>query len=142
MQTDINRGISRLFHLGAAGDLSDLRLLERFVSGPEAAATRAFEVLVERHGPMVFKVCQSVLHDPHAAEDAFQATFLVLVRRARTLKRDQSLGNWLYGVALRTARKTKVLAARRQARELAMAVLGPVAVDDRVRIPGMGAGPS
>jgi RNA polymerase sigma factor (sigma-70 family) len=124
---DLSQGMNRLFHLGASGDLSDLRLLERYVDGQEEAATHAFEALLERHGPMVQSVCRSVLRDPHAAEDAFQATFLVLVQRARTLAREGSLGNWLYGVALRTAKKARVQSARRRARELAAAVREPVA---------------
>src|SRR5271165_156490 len=130
MRSDINRPLNRILHLGAAGNLTDLRLLERVVDGPREDATRAFEVLVDRHGPLVFRVCQTVLRDPHAAEDAFQATFLVLLRKARTLTRDRPLGNWLYGVALRTARKAKSLTARRNARELATAERGTV-VEER-----------
>jgi RNA polymerase sigma factor (sigma-70 family) len=122
--------MSRLFQLGAAGELSDLRLLQRFAAGRDGDASRAFEVLVERHGPMVLRVCRSVLRDPHAAEDAFQATFLVLVRKARSLAQDGSLANWLYGVALRTARKAKALSARRHARELGVRVREPAAHAD------------
>src|SRR5262245_50431098 len=67
--------------------------------------------------PIVLGVCRRILRDAHAAEDAFQATFLVLARKAGSLRRPELLGNWLYGVACRTARKARGAAARRRARE-------------------------
>src|SRR5262249_39019234 len=85
-----------------AEGLSDSDLLSRFATYQDAAA---FEALVRRHGPLVQGVCRRVLHDTHAAEDAFQATFLVLVRKAGSLSRPELLGNWLYGVAHRIASK-------------------------------------
>lgn len=94
--------------------LSDASLLERFVRERDAAA---FEALVRRFGPMVFGVCRRVLSDVHAAEDAFQATFLVLAQKASSLTRRALVGNWLYGVAYRTAKRAKVDAARRLAHE-------------------------
>jgi RNA polymerase sigma factor (sigma-70 family) len=121
MRSEAYRSLIQICHLGAAGNLTDLRLLERFVNGPADEASRAFEVLVDRYGPLVLRVGASVLRDPHAAEDAFQATFLVLLRRARTSTQQRSLGNWLYGVALRTARKARCLAGRRSTREQALA---------------------
>src|SRR5215472_10939055 len=96
-----------------ADDLSDARLLERFAADRDEAA---FEVLVGRFGPMVLGVCRRVLGDVHAAEDAFQATFLVLARKAHALRRQELLGNWLWGVAYRTARRAKADAARWHAR--------------------------
>jgi RNA polymerase sigma factor (sigma-70 family) len=83
---------------------TDGELLGRFVHGRDAAA---LDALVRRHGPMVLGVCRRVLHDPHAADDAFQATFLILVQKAGTLDRPELVGNWLYGVACRVARKAR-----------------------------------
>ena len=95
------------------GDLDDRLLLERFVATGDAAA---FAALVQRHGPMVMGVCRRLLHDAHEAEDAFQATFLVLVYKARSVGRPELLGPWLHGVAYRTAARARQ-AARRRARE-------------------------
>ncbi len=111
------RDIQTLFETGTAGGLSDRQLLERFVSGRDASAEAAFEVLVVRHGPMVLRVCNNVLNDPTDAQDAFQATFLVLVRRCRSIRRLESLGSWLYGVAIRVATRARLDAARRRTAE-------------------------
>jgi RNA polymerase sigma factor (sigma-70 family) len=97
--------------------LCDHRLLERFVATRDEGA---FASLVERHGTMVLGVCRRVLGDRHHAEDAFQATFLVLARKASGLRQPDSLGNWLYGVAYRTALEARTKAVRRQARERAL----------------------
>jgi RNA polymerase sigma factor (sigma-70 family) len=113
----VMRFLRRIAGTPAAGDLDDRHLLERFVTDRDPAA---FAALVERHGPMVQGVCRRVLHDDHAAEDAFQATFLVLVHKARSLGRPELLGNWLYGVAYRTAVRARDAAARRRAREREM----------------------
>jgi RNA polymerase sigma factor (sigma-70 family) len=94
----------------SAVDVSDGQLLERYLAGGEEAA---FALLLRRHGPMVLGVCRRVLRQEQDAEDAFQATFLVLVRRAATIVPGQSVGPWLYGVAHRTALKVRSLAARR-----------------------------
>jgi RNA polymerase sigma factor (sigma-70 family) len=101
---------------------SDQDLIKRFLASREEAA---FEALVRRHGPMVLAVCQRVLHEPHDVEDAFQATFLVLVRKAAAIGKPELLGNWLYGVAYRTARKARANAARRLAHERQVASMTP-----------------
>ena len=93
-----------LFNLGVIGELTDGQLLERFATDGGEAAELAFAALVERHGPMVLRICRGVLRDPNDVEDAFQATFLVLVRRARSLWVEDSLGPWLHRVARRIAR--------------------------------------
>jgi RNA polymerase sigma factor (sigma-70 family) len=104
-----------------ADDLPDATLLGRFLTDRDEVA---FAELVARHGPMVLGVCRRVLGDSHAAEDAFQATFLVLVRRAADAAHGH-LGPWLYGVAYRTALKSRVAALRRSAREQKVAASRP-----------------
>jgi RNA polymerase sigma factor (sigma-70 family) len=99
---------------------SDGDLLERFVALHEEAV---FEVLLKRHGPLVLGVCQRVLQQEQDAEDAFQATFLVLARRAGSIRKRASLGSWLYGVAYRLSLKVKANAARRRARERRVAAM-------------------
>ncbi len=112
--------------LAAAGEvrlLSDGELLGRFVARRDDAA---FETLVHRHGLLVWRVCRRLLPDPHAAEDAFQAVFLVLVRKAASIGRPELLANWLYGVASRVAARAGRTAARQAARERAEADLSLV----------------
>ncbi len=106
--------VRTLFTFGAIGDLSDGQLLERFATDRGESAELAFAALVERHGPMVLRVCRGVLAEPHDSDDAFQATFLVLVRRARSLWVRDSLGPWLHQVAYRTASCLRTGVARRR----------------------------
>ena len=107
------RHMRTLFGVGAVGGQSDARLLEQFSAGHREAAEAAFATLVERHGPMVLRVCGGVLGGKSPdVHDAFQATFLVLVRKSGSLWVRDSLGPWLHGVALRVASKAKVAAAR------------------------------
>ncbi len=120
------RHLSQLFGAGSAVGLTDAELLERFAHRPDGVAEAAFETLLARHGAMVLSVCRQVLGDSHLAEDAFQATFLVVVRRARSLRvrAPGSLGPWLHKVAYRIAWKARQAAARRRAREHRVAVPG------------------
>ncbi len=94
-------------------------------SAAVSADEAAFAALVARHGPMVLNVCRQLLGDRHHAEDAFQAVFLVLARKARSIREPELLGNWLYGVALRTARKARGRLARRRRTEEQGAVSRP-----------------
>jgi RNA polymerase sigma factor (sigma-70 family) len=111
------RQIEALFDSGSVVGLSDRQLLERFNAGRDADAEAAFSALVGRHGNMVLEVCLQLLRDRQHAEDAFQAVFLVLARRARTIRDPDRLANWLYGVALRTARCARPRIKRRLRRE-------------------------
>ncbi len=121
--------LHRLFHLGAVGMMSDAQLLDRFVSRRDEAA---FEELVNRHGPMVLRVCRGVLGDDHDAEDAFQAVFLVLARRGLLIRRRESLASWLFGVAHRVAARARRSLARRRRHE-ARAALDGSAVSEPIR---------
>jgi RNA polymerase sigma factor (sigma-70 family) len=115
--TDVLHHLRKVVLRQDGAGLSDGQLLECFVSRRDDAA---FEALVRRHGPMVLGVCRRVLGHVADAEDAFQATFLVLVRKAATVMPRELVGNWLYGVAHRTALEAKVVAARRRSRERQM----------------------
>ncbi|MHC5543773.1 RNA polymerase sigma factor, partial [Singulisphaera rosea] len=121
----MHKDLQTLFSAGRPGDLTDGQLLERFVDQRDALA---FERLVERHGAMVLRVCRAILNDSHDAQDAFQATFLVLVKKAQSIRRRDSIASWLFGVAGRSSRRAKVTATRRRSRELRNAVeeAGPV----------------
>jgi len=111
------RELRTLFSVGTVRDLTDGQLLERFATDRGEAAEQAFATLVERHGPMVLRVCRGVLVDPHDTHDAFQATFLVLVKKARSLWVRDSLGPWLHQVAYRIASCARKSAARRRRHE-------------------------
>jgi RNA polymerase sigma factor (sigma-70 family) len=111
------RQLGSLFEGGCAAGLSDRQLLERFTARGEPADEAAFAAIVARHGPMVLDVCRQLLGDHHHAEDAFQATFFVLARQARSIREPDRLGPWLYGVALRTARQARGRIDRRRRTE-------------------------
>src|SRR5271156_5737088 len=106
--------INRLFADGVVAGLSDAQLLERFLAHGDTAA---FEALVGRHGPMVLAVCRGILRDPHDAEDAFQATFLILARKAGSARGEGKLGGWMHQVACPLPVRASADAARRRALE-------------------------
>src|SRR5262245_35096419 len=101
---------------------SDRELLDRLVAGTDEVA---FEVIVCRHGPMVFDVCRKMLANAADAEDAFQATFLVLARKAASICNTSSLASWLHGVAYRVACRARTDFARRKRHEARGAARGP-----------------
>src|SRR5262245_7997643 len=108
------RFIRRLAGAEAARDATDSQLVRRFqTEGDE----EAFRALLVRHGPLVWSVCRRVLPNTQDAEDAFQATFLVLARKAGSIRRRETIPSWLYGVAYRTANKTRSQRSQRQAHE-------------------------
>src|SRR5262245_55765251 len=92
-------------------EAADEECLRRFLSDRDEAS---FAALVRRHGPMVLRVCRRVTHDSHLAEDVTQAVFLVLAHKAASVRKAESLGCWLHGVALRLARRAKAEAVRRR----------------------------
>ena len=100
--------------LACDGDLTDGQLLSLFIDQQDEAA---FEALVKRHGPMVLGVCRRLLGNVHDADDAFQATFLILVHKAGSLQSRELVGNWLYGVAYNTALAAKAKTVRRRSKE-------------------------
>lgn len=121
-ETSMARGITpfaaenRAFgNQGERRPMNERDLLERFVveKDPEA-----FRELIERHGAMVLAVCRSILHEPHDAEDSFQNVFLILARRANTIKRLDTIAPWLHRVALRVARRARAKTSQRRAREM------------------------
>src|SRR5262245_36295856 len=112
------RGAEALAARDPVGTLPDPDLVRRFAAGRDPAA---FAVLVRRHGPLVWGVCRNLLPADADAEDAFQATFLALVRSAPTIRRTEALGGWLHGVAYRVALKARRAAARRKKREVGAA---------------------
>src|SRR5262245_41688825 len=113
----VYRQLRTLYALGTLGGLSDARLVELFLTRSGEDAEDAFADLVQRHGHLVLGVCRRMLRDVHDAEDAFQATFLILARRARSIAGGEKLANWLYGVAVRTAKEARRRAVRQRARE-------------------------
>ena len=111
------RHLHTLFNVGVIAGLTDGQLLEQFARQRGEAAEVAFAGLVERHGPMVLRACLEIVGNNHDAQDAFQATFLILAAQGRTLWVKDSLGPWLHRVAIRAAIRVKVTANRQRAIE-------------------------
>jgi len=109
--------LRRLWDAGTDSGLSDAQLLDQFAAHRDE---RAFDALLARHGPLVWSVCRSILSDPHDVEDAFQATFLILVRKTHTLWIGDSLCSWLYRVSYRVAQEARAQRDRRRVRERAL----------------------
>jgi DNA-directed RNA polymerase specialized sigma24 family protein len=109
----VSDSLERLFETGTVSSLSETQLLERFLTRGDESA---FEAILLHHGPMVLRVCGQVLNDPHDLDDAFQATFLVLVKKAQAIRNRGVLGAWLHGVARRVAVRARMNARRRQSR--------------------------
>src|SRR5436190_12849944 len=116
------RHLRRLAHADPAGGPTDAQLLDRFLA---AGDPTAFELLVWRHGTMVLGLCRRILRHEQDAEDAFQATFLTLARKGRSVGRRASVGGWLHTVAYRAALTAKARADRRRAREKPLAADAP-----------------
>jgi RNA polymerase sigma factor (sigma-70 family) len=132
--TDVPGGtiLDHLYRTAGAAALAgqtDAELLRHVVAGPGATAEAAFTVLLHRHGPLVYRTCRAALRDAHDAEDAFQATFLVLARKARSLRVRGDLGPWLYEVARRVAAHARTAAARRRKHEQQAAAVKAEATD-------------
>src|SRR5262245_55935299 len=109
------------------GDVPDSALLARFVRDRDEAA---FAAIVRRHGPMVLGVCRRIVGDSHLADDAFQAAFLVLARKASLVRPADGLAGWLHGVARRAALEARTIARRRSARETLLSKLPEVRTSD------------
>jgi len=135
-----NRGIvlrqlDRLFSEGTLTGLGDSQLLDRYLTRRDEGA---FEALLRLHGPMVLAVCRRILRDPRDVEDAFQATFLVLVRKASAIRDRGLLSNWLYGVAFRVATRARSNTMRRRGREITVANLEASVDAEAPDFPGIG----
>jgi RNA polymerase sigma factor (sigma-70 family) len=122
------QAIRILFEVGTFGGLSDGQLLEQFATRRDEIGESAFAALMARHGPMVLSVCGGLLGDAHDAEEAFQATFLILAKKSRSIRDSELLGNWLFGVARRTAQKAKARRARWRGRVESEGTMSSIAV--------------
>ncbi len=123
--------LTALYKLGVAGTLTDGQLLERFLARTDPAASEAsFTALVDRHGAMVLSVCREHLGDSHDAHDAFQATFLILVTKARSIRRREAVGGWLFRIARRVATRAQIEAAQRRRQLQQLAEKAPVSNAD------------
>jgi RNA polymerase sigma factor (sigma-70 family) len=125
----IRNRLDILFRFGVVSDLSDGQLVKQFLNDKDGSDQMAFRALVERHGPAVLSVCRQVLGKSHDAEDAFQAVFLVLARKARSLRKPDSVACWLHGVALRVALRVKADATRCRAHERRSGMMKVVTAD-------------
>jgi RNA polymerase sigma factor (sigma-70 family) len=123
--------LGTILRFGVVGDLSDSQLLQQYLTGRDGAEQAAFSALLERHGPMVLSVCRQVLGNRHDSQDAFQATFLVLARKAGSVHNGESLASWLHGIALRVAVRARVDEARRRVHERRCATMKEKERDDK-----------
>src|SRR5438132_1978166 len=121
------RDVRVLLAVRGAGALSDAELLHRYTANRDEGA---FAALVERHGPMVLGICRRIVRHAHDAEDALQATFLVLARKAGAIRRHEALGGWLHSVAFRVAHKLRATAMRRKERSAPLDTAGADSIED------------
>src|SRR5205085_7315818 len=126
MPSGFLRSVGRAVLSRDGGGLTDGQLLACFMERGDPAA---IEALLRRHGPMVLGVCRRILGDSHDAEDAFQAVFLVFVRKAGSIAPREAVGGWLYGVAYRTALAARTKRGRRRAREKQVEAMPDAAVE-------------
>jgi RNA polymerase sigma factor (sigma-70 family) len=120
------QSLMALLEAGTLAGREDGELLELFRANRADVSAEAFRVLVERHGPLIHAICRRLLRDPNDVDDAFQATFLVLVHRVNSIRKRDSIGAWLHGVAVRVARRARHRAARRMALERTLENAVPV----------------
>ena len=117
--SDLRKDVRTLFELGVVANLTDGQLLDQFLSdrGGKSSADSAFGEIIRRHGPMVYRVCQNILNHSQDTQDAVQATFLILVHKAKSIRQKESIASWLYGTATRVARRARADSIRRRHRE-------------------------
>ncbi len=125
VQAEMIGGFRALWEAGSFAGLTDAQLLEKTIGRRDEVAETAFAAIVERHGGTVRRVCLDVLGDLHEADDASQAAFLVLARKGGSIRKPESLGPWLHGVALRVSKKAKTMAIRRKLAEKAATLADP-----------------
>jgi len=113
----VEKEIRGLLRAGTSAGMSDGQLLSRFAESRDHASEAAFSAIVDRHGGLVLRACRAILSDPHDADDAAQAVFLILARRAGAIRQADALGSWLFGTSLRVAKKMRDDAIRRRRRE-------------------------
>jgi RNA polymerase sigma factor (sigma-70 family) len=129
MSSTLAKRLIRHESTSPAAELSDEILLERFLTGERLESQEAFQALVVRHGPMVLGICRHVLNQDHDAEDAFQATFLVLARKGGSIRNRKVLSGWLHEVAYRIAVKSRASTVRRRTLERQGIAMLPPAVE-------------
>ena len=144
----ISHDLNSLFQVGVVAGLTDAQLLEQFKTATESGSQLAFDAIVRRHGAMVMGICRRLLGNHHDAEDAFQATFIVLAVRAGAVRKGRSLGPWLHGVAARICHRARLVKGRRREEQIppggladppgqnqALADLGQVLDEELRRLP-------
>ena len=126
---DLGNQLTTLSQVGVIGNVSDGQLLQRFLTDRNGSSEAAFSALVQRHGPMVLRVCRLVLGHRHDTEDAFQATFLILARKAHSVRDADSVASWLHGVARRVSVRAKAKFVSREFHERRASSMTPARSD-------------
>ena len=133
---DLRNQLNNLCQIGVIGNMSDGQLLQRFLIERDGTSQAAFSALVQRHGPMVLRVCRQVLGNCHDTEDAFQATFLVLARKAGSVRDCDSVASWLHGVARRVSTRARAKIVGREFHERRAAAMKRATVGAWARLAG------